>query len=83
MIEYFIIGFLVLLVGTLGYAVFNLTRKLEVYEDWVSYFKIEVQKVYIRLKQTDEKNLFEKDDDVGWLWSEILRIVDEFNKRIK
>jgi hypothetical protein len=31
----------------------------------------------------DDKNLFEKDDDVGFVFSEILRVTKEFNERIK
>jgi hypothetical protein len=31
----------------------------------------------------DDKNLFEKDDDVGFVFSEILRVTEEFNESIK
>jgi hypothetical protein len=82
-IEYIVIGLLLALVGVLIYTNINLLNKLEVYEDWVGMFKGEVEKVYFRLKATDEKNLFEKDDDVGFVFSEILRITEEFNRKVK
>jgi hypothetical protein len=39
--------------------------------------------VYKRLKMVDDKNLFEKDDDVGFVFSEIQRVIQEFNDSIK
>lgn len=83
MIEYIVIGLLVCIVGALGYAIKNLLRKLEIYEEWVDDFRGEAHQVYTRLKTVDEKNLFEKDDDVGFVFSELLRIIGEFNQRIK
>jgi hypothetical protein len=83
MIEYIIIGVLSVLLGVATYIIFNLLNKLEVYEEWVDFFRSEVEKVYVRLKEVDEKNLFEKDDDVGFVFEDLLKIVDEFNKRIK
>jgi hypothetical protein len=31
----------------------------------------------------DDKNLFEKDDDVGFVFSEVVRITKEFNDTVK
>ena len=31
----------------------------------------------------DDKNLFEKDDDVGFVFTEIVRITKEFDEKIK
>lgn len=86
MSSFILIGSVILLlimIGGLLYAIRNLLRKLEIYEEWVDDFREEIQKVYIQLKEVDDKHLFEKDDDVGFVFSEILRITDEFNKRIK
>ena len=75
--------FLLLLVGVLGYSCYNLLKKVEVYEDWVGEFRTEIDQFYIKLKEVDDKNLFEKDDDVGFVFSEILRISKEFNEKVK
>lgn len=83
MVEYIVIGILVALLGAAIYVINNLLNKISVYEDWVDYFKLEIEKTYVHLKEVDEKNLFDKDDDVGFVFSELLRIVDEFNRRIK
>ncbi len=78
-----IIVVLAIVVGGLGYACYNLLKKLEVYEDWVNEFRTEIEQVYQRLKTVDDKNLFEKDDDVGFVFSEIVRVTKEFNDKIK
>lgn len=65
------------------YGLYNLYRKYEIYEKWVSFFGNEIENIYTTLKIVDDKNLFEKDEDVGFVFSEILRIISEFNTKIK
>ena len=67
----------------LGYACYNMVKKIEVYEEWLDYFRTEVDGVYQRMKAVDDKNLFEKDDDVGFVFTELVRISKEFSERIK
>jgi hypothetical protein len=67
----------------LGYACYNLLKKIEVYEDWLNMFRTEIDSVYTRIKAVDDRNLFEKDDDVGFVFSEIVRITKEFDDKIK
>ena len=73
----------VIATGALGYACYNLLRKIEVYEEWLSMFRTEIDDVYKRIKTVDDRNLFEKDDDVGFVFSEIVRITKEFDEKIK
>lgn len=49
---------------------------------WVIDFRKLVSNVYKKLKSVDERGIFEKDDDVGFLFQEMLNIIDECNKRI-
>ena len=67
----------------LGYACYNLIKKIEVYEEWLDMFRSEIDQVYTRIKSVDDRNLFEKDDDVGFVFSEIVRITKEFDEKIK
>jgi len=67
----------------LGYACYNLIKKVEVYEDWLDMFRNEIDQVYSKIKSVDDRNLFEKDDDVGFVFSEIVRITKEFDEKIK
>ena len=72
-----------MVVASLSYACFNLIKKVEIYEEWVDKFKAESESLYDRLKMVDDKNLFEKDDDVGFVFSEVVRITKEFNDTVK
>jgi cell division protein FtsL len=74
----------------LGFACYNMLKKIEVHEEWIEEYRTEIDKyrteienVYKRLKMVDDKNLFEKDDDVGFVFSEIQRVIQEFNDSIK
>jgi hypothetical protein len=78
-----LLGVFFLTTCVLGYACYNMLKKMEVYEDWLRYFREEISDVYSRIKAVDDKNLFEKDDDVGFVFSEILRITKEFDEKNK
>jgi hypothetical protein len=67
----------------LGYACYNLIKKIEVYEDWLEYFRKEIDNVYHGIKAVDDRNLFEKDDDVGATFDGILKIIKDFDEKIK
>jgi len=67
----------------LGFACYNMLKKIEVHEEWIEEYRTEIDNVYKRLKMVDDKNLFEKDDDVGFVFSEIQRVIQEFNDSIK
>ena len=83
MIEYLVIGFLLAITGVLSYVVINLLRKIEVYEGWVDMFRDEIKKTYSRLKAVDDKELFIRDEDVGFIFSEIVRVTKEFNDKVQ
>ncbi len=72
-----------LLIGVLAYLVFNLDRKTFTYESWLKKYRTKVEDVYGQLKSVDDRNLFEKDDDVGFVFSELVRIMKEFDEEIK
>jgi hypothetical protein len=67
----------------LAYACYNMLKKIEIHEAWIEEYRTEIENVYKRLKIVDDKNLFEKDDDVGFVFSEIQRVIQEFNDSIK
>lgn len=67
----------------------NLEQQLRLSEEnnfllnnWVNDFRTLILNVYKKLKSVDDRGIFEKDDDVGFLFSELLAIIDECNKRI-
>ena len=78
-----LISFLMLVIGVLSYACFNLIKKLEIYENWVDTFKEESESLYQKLKAVDDRNLFEKDDDVGFVFSEIVKLIELIKEKSK
>jgi len=60
------------------YVIFNLLKKLEQlesaneeYSDWIEQFYIRLNTILADIKAIDEKKLFETDDEVGSVFSQI------------
>jgi DNA-binding protein YbaB len=49
---------------------------------WVTDFQKLTGNVYKQLKSIDERGMFEKDDDVGFLFQDMLGIITEYNRRV-
>ena len=91
MIYTIVISTLSVLVVILGYTTFNLLRKNEKQEDvLVSYmeyldkFSRIIEASDKKLKEVDNKRIFEKDDEVGFIYEGIKKIqgiLNEFNVR--
>ena len=81
-----IITILSILVLVLGYAAYNLLRKIENAEDIVVGYLIYLDKISKviqisdeRLKKVDSKETFKSDDEVGFFFEEIKQIQDILN----
>jgi len=72
-----------LLIGVSAYLIVNLNRKSLIYEAWLLKYRTKLDDVYAQLKSVDERNLFDRDDDVGFVFSELVRIMSEFDKEMK
>lgn len=57
--------------------------QIDILEDWLIDFKLLVNNTYNKLKNIDDRGMFEKDDDVGVTFKNILEIIDLTNKRIQ
>lgn len=62
---------------------FNMEKKMDIYEEWIVRFRTQIEYVYTRMKEVDNRNLFDKDDDVGFVFTELLRITKEFDESVK
>ena len=77
------------LVVILGFTTFNLLKKNEKQEDivvgymqYLDKFSRIIEASDTKLKEVDKRGIFEKDDDVGIIFSSILevqKILNEFN----
>jgi hypothetical protein len=85
---YLIIGISILsiLCGLLLYTTINLMKKNESQEDIVVGYLEYLDKLSkvieasdVKLKEIDERGIFEKDDDVGMIFQSILKVQDILN----
>ena len=67
----------------LSYIVYNCQNKIDIYESWIVEFKNDVNDVYQEIKGLDDKQLFEKDDEVGSIFSDLYLIIQKLNQRIE
>ena len=85
--EIVLIFLIVCLAGAL-YTIYNLLSKLEKYEDIIEetddFIQSELQKneaLLEALRQIDNRQMFEKDDDVGSIFYQIKETIEKFKQR--
>ena len=83
MIAEIIIFVLVIALGTSGYVIWNLNRKLEHLESWVESFVVRVGETYNNMMAVDSRGHFEADDEVGSIFQGIKSIITELNDSIE
>ena len=83
MIVEIIIAILVILLGTSGYVIWNLNRKLEHMESWVESFVLRVRDTYNNMMDVDSTGHFEADDEIGSIFQEIKSIITELNETVE
>lgn len=73
------------LVGLL-FVIFNLLRKyeqgeeyIENLESWVNQFSKSITSINQEMKKIDHKGSFEADDEVGYFYKELKRILNQLN----
>ena len=64
----------------LGFALYNLLKKNEALEDFISKQSDAINVCDQRLKQIDDKGIFESDDQIGWFWEEMKYISEALNE---
>ena len=69
-----------LVVITLGWTTFNLTRKVERLETWIESYAQRVINTQDTLKEIDDKGSFEADDEIGVVFQSIKETIDELNE---
>ena len=69
-----------LVVITLGWTTFNLTRKVESLETWIESYAQRVIDTQETLKEIDDKGSFEADDEIGVVFTSIKETIDELNE---
>tara|TARA_Y100000592_G_scaffold90697_1_gene149726 strand:- start:914 stop:1168 length:255 start_codon:yes stop_codon:yes gene_type:complete len=71
---------LTIIVTILIFALFNLLKKNETLEDFISKQSEAVSECDKRLKQIDDKGIFFADDEIGWFFKEVQKIQEALNE---
>ena len=71
---------LTIITTVLGFALFNLLKKNETLEDFITKQSDAVNKCDQRLKEIDNKNVFYSDDEIGWFFQEVKKIQEALNE---
>ena len=56
--------------------------KNEQYEQWISDIEKAINITYNKLKLIDDKQMFEKDDDVGFVFSNIVKLIEKLKSQL-
>ena len=85
-----LINIVVILVGIVGYVIWNLMKKVEklesmidVQERYITDFYELVKQSEIKIKEIDSKQLFQSDDEVGFFFNNLKTIQEALSDYIK
>lgn len=76
----YVILILIFIILSLVYAVYNLLSKVERYEDFIDQQELNNQTLLETLRRIDSKQMFEKDDEVGSLFTQIKDTIETFKQ---
>ena len=76
--------------GVIGYVIWNLMKKaeklekmIEVQEKYITEFYDLVKQSEVKIKEIDEKQLFQSDDEIGFFFTNIKMIQEALSDYIK
>ena len=65
---------LTIITTALGFALFNLLKKNEALEDFISKQSDAINECDKRVKEIDTRGTFSSDDEIGWFFKELKKI---------
>ena len=71
---------LTIITTSLGFALWNLLKKNEALEDFITKQSDAINACDQRLKQLDDKNIFYSDDQIGWFFQELKKLQEALNE---
>jgi len=60
----------------------NLYRKIKIYESWAIGTKEKVDNLKTSVQELDSRGIFEKDDDVGFVYDDISNLIKDFDSEV-
>ena len=74
----YVLGITLLTLIVCWYAIYNLLKKLERYEDFIEQETTKNQALLEALREIDSREMFEKDEDVGSIFYQIKETIERF-----
>jgi hypothetical protein len=85
-----LINVILIIVGVIGYVIWNLMKKVEklesmidVQERYITDFYDLVKQSEVKIKEIDSKQLFQSDDEVGFFFNNLKTIQEALSDYIK
>jgi hypothetical protein len=85
-----LVNVILILVGVIGYVIWNLMKKVEklesmidVQERYITDFYELVKQSEVKIKEIDSKQLFQSDDEVGFFFTNLKTIQEALSDYIK
>ena len=85
-----LINIIVILIGVIGYVIWNIMKKVEklesmidVQEKYIIDFYELVKQSEVKIKEIDSKQLFQSDDEVGFFFNNLKTIQEALSDYIK
>ncbi|MBT7555488.1 hypothetical protein HN615_01005 [Candidatus Woesearchaeota archaeon] len=75
-----LLGIFIIAFSVAGYVILNLTRKTEMLETWIEDFSDRMNRAYSDMQLIDSKGVFEADDEVGEVFTQLRDITEQLNK---
>ncbi len=80
MILEIILGLVTLLFGTSCYVIWNINKKLEIMEDWISNFMNKAVQINKKVREIDYKGYFAEDDETGTIFKQLKETINQLDK---
>lgn len=84
------INIIIIILGIIGYIIWNLMKKAEKLEEMISVQEKYIMEFYdlikqseLKIKEIDEKQLFQSDDEIGFFFTNIKVIQEALSDYIK
>tara|TARA_Y100000996_G_C22406693_1_gene595428 strand:- start:151 stop:405 length:255 start_codon:yes stop_codon:yes gene_type:complete len=71
---------LTIIITAMSFALRNLLIKNEKLEDFITKQSDAINECDKRLKEVDNRGIFEADDEIGWMFKEIIKIQEALNE---
>ena len=66
----------------MAYVIFNLYRKIKIYEAWSLTMRDKIEKLQHDIKEIDGREIFETDDEVGFIFEDISNLIKNIDHEV-